>query len=153
MIGEELYGIYSNASAYIVFSDFERFVKYWRNEKGVKVAALSNSDNRLRLLLKQMRLDCYFDHITTSDEVKSCKPEKEIFERTLHRFGPSILPEEVLHIGDDKVLDYEAATGLGWRSLLINRNLQNSLLETKHHECSNFDEASSCIQLMFSRST
>lgn len=152
-IGEELYATYTSPSAYVVYSDFERFIKFWKHDRDVKVAALSNSDARLRILLDKMDLAPYFDHITTSDEVKSRKPEEEIFLRTLHHFGSSILPEEVLHLGDDKVLDYQAATSLGWKSLLINRNKAQEplLLETKQqqHECSNFDEATCCIKLLY----
>ncbi len=58
-------------------------------------------------------------YIFTSEDAKSYKPRKEIFELALNYTG--LKPNEVLHIGDSLSSDVNGATALGINALWLNR--------------------------------
>ena len=57
--------------------------------------------------------------VFTSEDAKSYKPGKELFELALRSAG--LLPEEVIHIGDSVSSDVKGAAKLGIRALWLNR--------------------------------
>jgi 2-haloacid dehalogenase/putative hydrolase of the HAD superfamily len=61
-----------------------------------------------------------FDHIVTSDDVRSYKPNPEIFEAALAKLN--LNPNEVLHIGDSRSSDVIGANRLGIPVAWINRS-------------------------------
>ncbi len=58
--------------------------------------------------------------IFTSEDAKSYKPRKELFELALKETGLS--PNEVIHIGDSLSSDIKGANNLGINAIWINRN-------------------------------
>lgn len=75
----------------------------------------------LRKLLLHYELENYFSFQIYSDETGFSKPSKEIFELVHNEIKSlkSIEKKEVLHIGDNKIADYEGAIKFGFDALLI----------------------------------
>ena len=57
--------------------------------------------------------------IFTSEEARSYKPRKELFELALK--GSGLKPDEVIHIGDSISSDVKGASSVGIRTLWLNR--------------------------------
>ncbi len=57
--------------------------------------------------------------VFTSEDAKSYKPRKELFELALKSTGLS--PDEVIHIGDSVSSDVQGASKVGIRALWLNR--------------------------------
>lgn len=60
------------------------------------------------------------DGVFTSEDAKSYKPRKELFELALNTVGLSA--EEVVHIGDSLSSDVKGASALGINAIWINRS-------------------------------
>ncbi|WP_298395226.1 HAD family hydrolase [Flavobacterium sp.] len=75
----------------------------------------------LRKLLLHYELDNYFSFQIYSDETGFSKPSKEIFQLVHNEITSlkSIEKKEVLHIGDNKIADYDGAIKYGFDALLI----------------------------------
>lgn len=58
--------------------------------------------------------------VFTSEDAKSYKPRKELFELALKRTGLSA--NEVLHIGDSLSSDIKGASSVGIKAMWVNRN-------------------------------
>lgn len=61
--------------------------------------------------------------VFTSEDAKSYKPRKELFELALKRTGHKA--DEVIHIGDSVSSDVNGAAGVGIRALWLNRSGKN----------------------------
>jgi len=89
-----------------------------RRSKEVPVILLSNTARRAsswdRFLRESAGLE--FDHILTSCEVGSAKPDGRIFRVASERLG--VPPSEILHVGDRWELDVEGALGAGFGAAL-----------------------------------
>lgn len=84
----------------------------------LKMAVVSNGDERLRPLLIHLGLEHLFDFIIDSHSYKCEKPSKEIFDTALTKAGLDD-PSLALHVGDDIVTDYNGAKNAGWNALLL----------------------------------
>lgn len=58
--------------------------------------------------------------VFTSEDAKSYKPRKELFELALR--GTGSRPKEVLHIGDSLTSDVQGAASSGIRAVWLNRS-------------------------------
>lgn len=91
--------------------------------RALKLAIISNWDERLRPLLRELELDRHFDVIIISIEVRAHKPAPRIFEAAL---GQLNLPaSQVLHVGDGLHEDVEGARAAGMRALLLDRSAKS----------------------------
>jgi putative hydrolase of the HAD superfamily len=90
------------------------------------VAAISNFDGRLRMILEHLAISKFFSYVFVSSEIGADKPDPEIFRRAL-RFM-RLQPGEVLHVGDDPQRDWEAAEAAGLSVFRLERP-KNSLRE------------------------
>ena len=86
---------------------------------GVKLAIVSNWDERLRPLLANLRLHSFFEVIVVSCEVKFAKPSPVIFELLERRLGLPL--NRVLHVGDSAAEDVAGARGAGLHARLVRR--------------------------------
>ena len=89
-------------------------------ELGLKLAVVSNWDDRLPPLLERLGLAVYFDEIIASFNLQAHKPEARIFQEAVTRLGLS--PGEVLHVGDSTREDIEGARAAGLEALRIRRS-------------------------------
>lgn len=83
--------------------------------RGLKLAVISNWDQRLPLLLERLDLADPFDTFAISAIVGVEKPHPRIFETALAALG--VAAGEALHVGDSRLDDVEGAQGVGMRAL------------------------------------
>lgn len=97
--------------------DCIRTLQYLK-ERGLYLSIVSNiDDDMLEPLVAREDLHRYFDHWTSSEEARSCKPDRLIFDVTL---GKSDLEaEHVLFVGDSPEHDIVGANAAGMRTALI----------------------------------
>ncbi|HEY2569481.1 MAG TPA: HAD-IA family hydrolase [Candidatus Udaeobacter sp.] len=84
-----------------------------------QLAVISNFDGRLRLILQHLGISKFFTHIFISSEIGADKPDPEIFRRALRIVG--LKPSEALHVGDDPIRDWEAASLAGLSIFKLDR--------------------------------
>jgi putative hydrolase of the HAD superfamily len=113
---------------------FERFAQSecWRlyddvidvlqhlNQQEFHLGIISNWDSRLPALLDQMEISQYFKTVVVSALVGYEKPHPAIFEIALQQSG--LQNGEIIYIGDDPVLDYQAARTAGIRAFHLDRH-------------------------------
>jgi putative hydrolase of the HAD superfamily len=83
--------------------------------RGLKLAVISNWDQRLPVLLERLDLALPFDSFAISAIVGVEKPHPRIFETALAALG--VAAERALHVGDSRRDDVEGAQGVGMRAL------------------------------------
>lgn len=83
--------------------------------RGLRLAVLSNFDQRLRGLLAGLGLAERFEGITLPSDAGAAKPERRIFDVCLAGLG--LAAPQVLYVGDRGTLDVAAAQQAGWLAL------------------------------------
>ena len=91
-----------------------------------ELAVISNFDGRLRLILQHLGISKYFAHVFISSELGADKPDPEIFRRALNLMH--LNTDDVLHVGDDRERDWQAATAAGLSVFRLDRP-RNSLCD------------------------
>ena len=98
-------------------------------QRGLVLAVISNFDSRLLRILDGLNVGPTFAHIFVSSAVGHAKPQPEIFDIALARFG--LAPEQALHIGDSENNDLQGASNAGLRALLVDRDIS---ADAAHHD-------------------
>jgi putative hydrolase of the HAD superfamily len=94
-------------------------------EQGKTINILSNTafikGITLRKLLEHYELSPYFSFQIFSDEVGFSKPNPAIFQMVYNEIlnNKSIEKKKVLHIGDNKIADYNGALNFGFDAFLL----------------------------------
>jgi putative hydrolase of the HAD superfamily len=114
----ELYERFAEADAWRVFDDVLPTLKAL-SARGVRLAALSNWDERLRVLLDRLGLEVFFEAIIVSCEVGALKPSPVIFRQAVAKLG--LPPEAILHVGDSFEMDVQGARNAGLASVQVMR--------------------------------
>lgn len=114
----ELYDRFAQADAWRIYEDvlptLDRLAA-----QGLRLAVISNWDERLRDLLRRLKLDVRFETIVVSSEIGHAKPDPAIFAEAMSRLG---LPaDHILHIGDSAEADLRGARDAGFHALQILR--------------------------------
>ncbi|MFV0178660.1 HAD family hydrolase [Empedobacter falsenii] len=73
----------------------------------------------IRQVLKDMEILNFFDFHIFSDEVKMSKPNHEIFDLMISSVDKNISLNEVIHIGDNVIADYQSAVSYGINAYLV----------------------------------
>ncbi len=89
-----------------------------------ELAVVSSFDGRLRMILEHLAISRYFSRVFVSSEIGVDKPDPEIFRRALKFI--QLDPGEVIHVGDDPIRDWEAASAAGLHVFELDRR-RNSL--------------------------
>jgi len=116
---EKLYVDFSQAKGWEYFPEI-RDVLGELKARDLKLAVISNFDERLTGIFESMGLADSFDFILTSREAGCEKPDAQIFQRALGLAG--VEAETALHIGDHERKDFFGAKDAGMHSLLIRRD-------------------------------
>ena len=87
---------------------------------GVRLAVVSNWDERLEPLLRRLRLHSYFEAVAVSCDVGFTKPSPVIFAHALRKLG--VAPEVAMHVGDRVREDVEGARAAGMTAALVHRD-------------------------------
>ena len=86
MLAKNLYQLFSGRACYQCFPETKMVLQNLQS-RHVKLGVISNSDERLHNVLKELGLGDYFSFTVTSKEVKAEKPMKEIFCKALEFAG------------------------------------------------------------------
>ena len=119
---EAAYGHFAEAGVWELFPEVIETLEALRPQH--RLAVISNFDGRLRMIVEQLGISKFFDHLVISSEVGADKPEPFIFQRALQLVG--VAPDEAMHVGDDPAGDWESAAAAGMRVFRLDRP-QNSL--------------------------
>lgn len=119
----ELYDRFAGPGAWRIFDDVLPALDTLA-AAGITLAVISNWDERLRPLLKQMGLVKYFETVVVSCEVGFPKPSPVIFEHAARRLGLS--PDLILHVGDSPEADVLGAKSAGFHALLLDRGKERN---------------------------
>lgn len=132
------------------FMNFLKLQKQFESQNGkyephFKLGVISNFDSRLDILLRNMKLNHYFDFVMGSYQAGCEKPDKEIFKLAMKASEiKDLKPDECLHIGDTPVTDYFGPRSAGWYSLLVHEKSPEKLRQKygekieDHHVYQNF---------------
>lgn len=139
---QRVYSTFGSHAAYGVFDDAKPFLK-WCKRRGIACGVLSNADERYGdSILPMLGLSDHMQFFTFSKNVGVEKPGKEIFDAAIQDAQPwlclgnktrsdmKLMPEEVLHIGNDYQKDYVGATNAGFRSVLLDRYDEKEVAES-----------------------
>lgn len=108
-----------------IFEDSKVFIE----KCPIPICIVSNID--MADIIKALHLhDVRSNFLITSEEARSYKPRKEIFELALKMMG--VLPHEALHIGDSIDSDVNGARSMGINPVWINRNHKEIPEEIKY---------------------
>jgi putative hydrolase of the HAD superfamily len=114
----ELYERFAEPDAWRIFDDVEPMLQVLAS-RGVRLGVISNWDERLRGLLRRLRLDRYFESFAISCEVGFPKPSRIIFQKAAAELD--LQPDAILHVGDSVEMDIEGAKAAGFHALRIRR--------------------------------
>jgi putative hydrolase of the HAD superfamily len=114
----ELYEEFAEPEVWHLFEDVVPALEALASRE-IKLAVISNWDERLRGLLRALKLDRYFEAIAISCEVGFPKPSPVLFHHAAEKLG--LPPGSILHIGDSLELDIEGARTAGFHALQIHR--------------------------------
>jgi putative hydrolase of the HAD superfamily len=119
----DLYDHFSTPDPWRVYDDVRPVLQTLRGY-GLKLAVLSNWDDRLRPLLDALDLTPHFDHIIVSGELGVHKPAPRIFRHALDALG--LEANAVFHVGDSAEEDIAGALGAGLAAARIDRAADRS---------------------------
>jgi putative hydrolase of the HAD superfamily len=121
-VGHELfdaiYERFTRPTHWHIFEDVRPALARLR-ASGLKLAAISNWDERLRPMLGSLGLLDAFDTVVVSGEVGIHKPDPGIFLHAAQQLG--LAPSAILHIGDSTREDFEGARAAGLHALRLRR--------------------------------
>jgi putative hydrolase of the HAD superfamily len=114
----ELYERFAEPDAWRLYDDVVPALERLRSA-GLRLAVISNWDERLPRLLEGLGLARFFDELVLSCEVGVEKPHPAIFAAAARRLGAE--PARLVHVGDRRLEDLEGARAAGWHALLVDR--------------------------------
>lgn len=115
---DDVYRQFGHPDAWTVFADVLPTFD-WLASRDIRLAVISNWDERLHGILAGLKLRKYLEVILISREVGFNKPSPVIFEEALRKLG---LPaQSVLHIGDSRSEDLDGARAAGLQGLELVR--------------------------------
>ena len=106
--------------------------------RGFRLAVVSNWDNRLRPLLKNLKLLSFFETATISGDIGFTKPSPVPFEFTLKKLG--LPPHALVHVGDSTSEDIDGAERAGITGILVRRGQPE-----KSHALTNLTQLSALL--------
>jgi putative hydrolase of the HAD superfamily len=134
-----LYDYFSGAEPYQLDSAVDELFLEWK-KKGFNIGILSNSDPRLRQVVKDFDLEKFLyspDAYSISYEVDYEKPDMRIFKDAEERLKQHLAGSShervgfsartsaasgFWHVGDDLDKDFYGALGAGWNAVLIDKS-------------------------------
>jgi putative hydrolase of the HAD superfamily len=119
----ELYHRFADARAWELYPDVVPALEAMRGA-GLRLAVVSNFDERLSGILAGLGLHDRVDAVVVSSELGVAKPDAAIFRHALGRLG--VQPREAIHVGDHALEDVEGAQGAGMAALHLQRGAPGS---------------------------
>lgn len=120
--GIHLYRHYSRGNCFKLEDGVYETLNRLKNQQPeITLAVLSNFDDRLETILRDLGVRHFFQYLFLSSEIGYAKPDLRIFEHALKI--AQVKPEKFLHVGDDIERDYCPVIELGGQALLINKKV------------------------------
>jgi putative hydrolase of the HAD superfamily len=119
----ELYHRFADASSWVVYPDVVPALEAMRGS-GLRLAIVSNFDERLGGILDGLGLADRVDAVVASSELGVAKPNPAIFRHALGRLG--VDARQAIHVGDHALEDVEGAQGAGMAALHLRRGAPGS---------------------------
>jgi putative hydrolase of the HAD superfamily len=115
---EAIYEQFAGAQAWRIYDDVVPALQLARDRR-LKLAIISNWDERLERILTNLGLRHWFDEVIVSVDAGAHKPDRAIFECASRRL--KVPPSQTLHIGDSEREDVQGAANAGFYSAKISR--------------------------------
>jgi putative hydrolase of the HAD superfamily len=115
---DEVFEVFRTARAWRLYRDTEASLKLLRS-CGYRLGVISNFDSRLYDVLANLDIRPYFEQVILSWQVRSAKPDEQIFRFALHAMG--VPASRALHVGDSLEEDVQGAAQAGLRAVLLDR--------------------------------
>lgn len=115
-IANQLYKDFSSPCTWQVLEGAKTTLK-WCRKQGLKLAVISNFDQRLEGILAGVGLKEHFDFVLTSEATGWPKPDPRIFREALRL--AHVEPAVAAHVGDSYRCDYQGARAVGMHSFLV----------------------------------
>lgn len=113
--------LFLNYKPTLIYSNTKSFLSNIKSAN-ISINILSNTGFikgfTLKKLLTFYELEEYFDFQIYSDECGFSKPNKKIFD-LIHKKLPNVDKNEILHVGDNEIADYQGAMEYGFKAHLI----------------------------------
>jgi len=84
--------------------------------RGLILAAASNNDPRSKVMVRELGLDVYLSRVLVAGDLGWKKPSPNFYHALSTRIA--VPPANILHVGNDRALDVEAAIHLGFSAVL-----------------------------------
>jgi putative hydrolase of the HAD superfamily len=120
----ELYGRFEAAESWEVFPDVRPALEQLSGG-GLRLAVVSNFDERLPALLDALELSRWFDSVVYSAALGIAKPNPHIFEHVLGLLG--VEAQRAVHVGNHVLEDAEGAAAAGMTPILVRSRGPDSL--------------------------
>lgn len=108
------------------------------HQKGIKLVAATNSDERVKDVLEKLDIAKYFSGVYTSYEVGFSKPEREFFLSIIKgEVGERVSPEflqNVWHVGDNYEKDFLGPVKSGINGILLDRLKESEFFINKEEK-------------------
>lgn len=144
----DLYAFYATGAAWHVFDDVRPTLDALRDQQ-VPLGVISNFDERLDAILRDLALREYFEVVTTSWSHGEMKPHASIFTATFAELlktsgdGESApaagLYRDVLHVGDHRERDYHGSRATGAQARWLQRRPKNPVDVNPRHIIASLD--------------
>ncbi|KAI8140695.1 HAD-like domain-containing protein [Fennellomyces sp. T-0311] len=108
-----LYIRFSSDVGYAAFPDAIDTLQQLKRQR-IKTGVISNSDERLHDVLKNLKMTEHLDFVLPSYRCGYEKPAHEIFDVALRNVRPPVCAKEALHVGDDLHADYRGTYVFVW---------------------------------------
>lgn len=115
---DRVYDHFETASAWTLYPDVLPTLKTL-TQQGIQLGVISNFDSRLLKVLQALEIAHFFQSVTLSSQVGVAKPDPIIFQAALNQASGT--SNEVIHVGDQYLDDYQGAVGAGMAGRWLNR--------------------------------
>ncbi|KAH0827966.1 HAD hydrolase subfamily IA REG-2-like protein [Lanmaoa asiatica] len=130
-IVSQLMDRFSSSEGYKLFDDVLP-VMHQLQEMNVRMALISNSDARMRLVLADLGVSPFLHPLVLSEEEGVEKPVAEIFRRAFKQaLDNATRFDQGVHVGDELQCDYYGAQAAGMQALLLRRRNPDGEQENK----------------------
>lgn len=145
---KHLWGLYSRGFGWQVKQGTHELLADIRNKRAnITLAVVSNFDERLETILRDLNLRHHFQHMFISKSVGLAKPDYRFFEYVLNTVN--VKPQEYLHVGYEIANDYLPVVYLGANAILVGPKSDDPLFYkvNKNHVVPSLDSLREHLQL------
>jgi putative hydrolase of the HAD superfamily len=114
-----LFAHYGRSEAWRMFPEVPDALARLR-ARGLRLAVVSNFDERLHSILGSLGLVPWLDTVVHSSRAGAAKPDPAIFRAVIAALD--VRPDDALHVGDGAVEDVEGARAAGLHAVLVDRS-------------------------------